>query len=223
MRYMGVNSFSLPPATRQSAARASESAVFWTPWGKIPMLSLTPIRRKFNRLSISAMEGLVHIQHRLHRVVPRRNLAQLPDRITRSRIIHRDTLPRPYPVDGHAEDHLTPWGIVNLHPRLLRGIVRQQQQQSPIQCLCRLPRRERYGNSLKASLRFHRHAASKDQNQEKTMNTHGRSIQTSALIKHSNPHHPGQCRPRLDIISQPISIRVRRHSSKSLPASLEKR
>lgn len=44
IRYMGVNRCSLPPATRQSAARAKLSAVFLVPAGARPMVSRAPAR-----------------------------------------------------------------------------------------------------------------------------------------------------------------------------------
>ena len=42
IRYIGVNSFSLPPATKQSAACPRLSAVFFVPFGAIPILSSPP-------------------------------------------------------------------------------------------------------------------------------------------------------------------------------------
>lgn len=45
MRYMGVNSFFCPPATRLSAAKARLSAVFCVPLGARPMRSNAPTKR----------------------------------------------------------------------------------------------------------------------------------------------------------------------------------
>lgn len=42
IRYIGVNNFSLPPATKQSAASAKESAVFCVPLGATPITSRAP-------------------------------------------------------------------------------------------------------------------------------------------------------------------------------------
>lgn len=42
IKYIGVNSFSLPPATKQSAAYPRLSAVLFVPFGAIPTLSSPP-------------------------------------------------------------------------------------------------------------------------------------------------------------------------------------
>ena len=51
------------------------------PGCEIPMLSLTPVRRQFDRSAIGAEEGLINVQHRLYVVVARRHVFQRPDRI----------------------------------------------------------------------------------------------------------------------------------------------
>jgi hypothetical protein len=88
------------------------------------MLPLATIRRELDRLPIRTMERLIHIQHRLHRIVPGRHILQTPNRIPCRRVSNTNALPRLHPIHGYAKHHLALRSIVNLHPRLSRSIIR---------------------------------------------------------------------------------------------------
>jgi hypothetical protein len=99
----------------------------------IPVLPLTLIHVQLDDRSIRTMKGLIQIQHRLHRVLARRHILQIVNRIPNSLLIHHGRSTRCKTIDGHTKHQLRARRIVDLHPRLIRVIRRQQQQQSPIQ------------------------------------------------------------------------------------------
>jgi hypothetical protein len=87
------------------------------------MLTFPAIHGKLDRVAIGAMKRLIAMEHNLDEVVARRNLSQVSNRITKSRIIDNYRLSGTHGFHIHPEHHLRAWRIIDLHPRLVGGIV----------------------------------------------------------------------------------------------------
>src|SRR5581483_6585635 len=131
---------------------------------QVPVLPLATIHGELEGVSIAAMKGLVAVQDDLQIVVARLNLSQTAHGIARCRLIEHHGLPGPHPFNVHAEYHLGPGRIVDLHSWLCRRIVREQQQQATINRLIAPGLRKGYGKSRCPRLRHTRAAEAQTEN-----------------------------------------------------------
>jgi hypothetical protein len=96
--------------------------------GEIPVLTFTAVRRQLHRSAICPVEGLVNVEHGLHVVIARGHLVERADGVTGGLAGDGDRLIGGQCFDRAAEDDLRTRAVINLHPRLLGGVGREQQQ-----------------------------------------------------------------------------------------------
>ena len=104
---------------------------------EIPVLAFAAVRRQLHRSAIGAVEGLVDVEHGLHVVVARGHVVERADRVAGGLAGDGDRLTGGQCIDGGAEDHLRARAVIDLHPRLLGGVGREQQQYPAVERLGR--------------------------------------------------------------------------------------
>ena len=102
---------------------------------EVPVLAFAAVRRQLHRSAIRAVEGLVNVEHGLHVVIARGHLVERADGVTGGLAGDGDRLIGREPIDRGAEDNLRTRAVINLHPRLLGGIGREQQQYPAVEWL----------------------------------------------------------------------------------------
>jgi hypothetical protein len=104
---------------------------------EIPTLPFATVRRQLHRAAICPVEGLVHVEHSLHVVIARRHLIERADGITVGLAGDGDRLIRRQRIHRGAEDDLRTRAVIDLHPRLLGRVSREQQQYPAVERLGR--------------------------------------------------------------------------------------
>ena len=87
------------------------------------MLAFPAIHGKLDRVTIGTMKRLIAMEHNLDEVVARRDILQVSNRITKSRVIDDYRLSGTHRFHIRPEYHLRAWRIIDLHPWLAGGIV----------------------------------------------------------------------------------------------------
>ena len=96
------------------------------------MLTFTPVHGEFDRVAVGAMEGLVTVQDDLHVVFPRRNVAQIANRVPKRRFADHNRLAGTHRIHIHPKHHLGLRGIVDLEARLGGRVGRENQKQPAV-------------------------------------------------------------------------------------------
>jgi hypothetical protein len=99
------------------------------------------------------VEGFVDVEDGLDGVVAGRDFAELADGVAAGFVGDGDSDARGPGVDGYAEDDLRLWGVVDLHARLVAGVVREQQQEAAVERLRRTRGGEADGDRLSENCR----------------------------------------------------------------------
>jgi hypothetical protein len=71
---------------------------------QVPVLALAAVPGQLHRVAVGGAQGLVDVEHRLHRVLARRQLGETGDRVAEDAGADHRFLPRRQPFDVDAED-----------------------------------------------------------------------------------------------------------------------
>jgi hypothetical protein len=119
-----------------------------------PLLALAAVHRHLDGVTVTALERLVLVDQRLHRIRAGRNVVDALEREAERRAIERRRGSGPEAVDIDAEDQLAADAVVDLKARLARArVLRQHHEQPPVDGLCAGRHRQRDAESQRAALR----------------------------------------------------------------------
>jgi len=87
------------------------------------VLSFALVHVEFDGVTVGAMERFIAIKDHLHEIFARRNVVEIPDRITEGGVVDGRGLARLQLIDIDAEGHLRFRREANLHAWLGAGVV----------------------------------------------------------------------------------------------------
>ena len=103
--------------------------------GAIPLLALAPVHRQLHGVAVRAVERLVPMEHGLHGVLPGGEVLDAVPRIAQDARVDGGRLARLQAVDVDAEHELGLRALADLEARLLGGVVRDEEQDPPVEGL----------------------------------------------------------------------------------------
>ena len=99
---------------------------------EVPVLTLAAVHRQFHGMAVGAVEGLVLVEDGLHEIRAFRNRGETLQRVPEDGRVERDLAARTPHVHVDPEDLLRLEPDADLFARLLRSVLRDDQEKAPV-------------------------------------------------------------------------------------------